>query len=434
MAKLNRKLWVKTRRWAKQNARVFATAGSVSAVVIGLRLISLLRLFELTALDALLNLRPTEPIDDRVRIVAIDQRDINKYKWPLEDEILAELIEKINAQEPAVIGLDIVRDRPIGRGQVQLEDIIRELPYFVGIEVLHSDPDFRTPALPIMWKEDETGQLKNGVGFNNFPLDADGVVRRNSLYWSVEGETKRSFSLQLAWQYLQIMEGIPPEGYPAEAPKHLKFGSAIFYDLREFYSIYGWLSPDDNYQIISNMRNPDKLRSVSLSEVMNDEVPPGFFRDRVVVIGNISENTKDLFLSPFRKRLGQTVDRIGGVQVHANFTSEILSATLDNRPLLKFFPLWQDAIWICIWAVLGSGVIWRWRSPIRGGAILITCISSILGGSYILLFYIRHHVSPCALPAELNGFSHRRHHVPRPPRKRAQPLKRVFSAHYQQHP
>ncbi|OKH12690.1 CHASE2 domain-containing protein [[Limnothrix rosea] IAM M-220] len=386
MAKLNRKLWIKSRRWAKKNARVFFTAGSVSAVIIGLRFFSLLQIFELAAFDALLNFRPAEPTDDRVRVVAINQRDINQYKWPLEDTILAELIQKIDAQQPAAIGLDIVRDRPLGRGQAELETVIRNLPYFVGIEVLNVDPDFRTPALPIMWKEDENGELKDGVGFNNFPLDADGVVRRNSLYWTVDGNTKRSFALQLAWQYLERIEGIYPEGYPAENPRYLKLGSTIFYDLRDFHSLYGWLNPQDNYQMVSNLRQPEKLSMVSLSEVMNDEIPPDFFRDRIVMIGDISESTKDLFLSPFRNRFSSNLDRIGGVEIHANFTSEILSATLDGRPLISFFSLWQDSLFIIVAATLGSAVVWRWRSPIRGGIALLISISSLLGGSYILFF------------------------------------------------
>ncbi len=387
MAKLNRRLWIRSKRWAKRNARVFVTAGSVSAVVIGLRFFSLLQIFELAALDALLNFRPSEPVDERVSIVAINQRDINTYKWPLEDETLAELIQKIDAQEPAAIGLDIVRDRSVGRGQVELEETIRDLPYFVGIEVLHPEPDFRIPALPAMWKEDENGDLKNGVGFNNFPLDADGVVRRNSLYWTVDGNTKRSFAIQLAWQYLQRIERISPEGYPAQNPKYLKLGSTIFYDLRDSHSLYGWLNPNaSNYQIVANLRNPDKLSKVSLSEVLNDEIPPDFFRDRVVIIGDISESTKDLFLSPFRNRFGDNLDRIGGVEIHANFTSEILSATLDNRPLLSFFSFWEDSLFIVIAATLGSGVVWRWRSPIRGGTALIASITGLLGGSYVLFF------------------------------------------------
>lgn len=393
MAKLNPRLWLRGKRWTKQNARVFITAGSVSAVVIVARLLSFLQVFELAALDALLNLRPTEPIDERVRVVIINQEEINENGWPLSDGVLANLIEKIEAQDPAVIGLDIVRDRPFGTPaeQEQLQTLIRGLPHFVGIEVLNSKPELRTPALDVMWKEDEKGELNNGVGFNNFPLDADGVVRRNSMYWTVTDadgnrDTRRSFSLQLAWQYLQITEGISPEGHPQTAPKYLKFGPAIFFDLRDTYSPYGELSQGDNYQIVSNMRHPTKLKSVSLTEVMTGEIPPTFFRDRVVVIGSVAENTKDYFLSPFRNPFSGSLKRIGGVQVHANFTSEIISATLDGRPLLRFSSFWQDAIWICVWAMFGSVTVWRWRSPIRGGLILITAISGIVGGSYLLFF------------------------------------------------
>lgn len=406
MAKLNLQLWLRGKRWLKQNARVFITAGSVSAVVITARLLSLLQVFELTALDALLNIRPTEPVDERVRVVVISQEEINENGWPLNDGVLANLIEKIEAQDPAVIGLDIIRDRPIGTPaeQERLQNLIRDLPHFVGIEVLNFKPELRTSALDVMWKEDETGELNNGVGFNNFPLDPDGVVRRNSLYWTVTDadgnkDTRRSFSLQLAWQYLQITQGIGPEGYPKAAPKYLKFGPAVFSDLKDTYSPYGQFPVWENYQIVSNMRHPSTLESTTFSAVMNGEVPPTFFRDRVVVIGSVAENTKDFFLSPFRNRFGSNRNRIGGVEIHANFTSEIISATLDGRPLLQFLPFWQDTLWIMAWASFGSITIWRWRSPIRGGLILIIAVSSIVGSSYLLFFTtgVLFPIVPCLL-------------------------------------
>ncbi|NJN73666.1 MAG: diguanylate cyclase, partial [Limnothrix sp. RL_2_0] len=123
---------------------------------------------------------------------------------------------------------------------------------------------------------------------------------------------------------------------------------------------------------------------VNLSDVLSGRVSNNLFRDRIVLIGSVSENTKDFFLSPFSDKKEDGPGRISGVDIHANFTSEMISATLDNRPLLRTFTYWQDAGLVIFFATLGSGVIWRWRSPTKGGIALIISNSIILGSTYLL--------------------------------------------------
>ncbi|MGB2926841.1 MAG: CHASE2 domain-containing protein [Limnothrix sp.] len=385
MANFAQRLWHDSQQWRQNNLRLFVTAGSVTAGVLLLRALSLLQVFELSAFDTLIRLRPTEKTDDRIVIVAIDQKDINQYQWQLSDQLLADLLAKIDEQDPAAIGLDIVRDRPIGSGTADFQAAIASMPYFVGIEALHAESEFYTKPLDVMWKLDANGEKKDGVGFNNFILDVDGVVRRNILYWGFEGTTRRSFALQLAQVYLSSKQNILPQGYPSEAPKYLQLGEEVFYDLRDSHSLYGWLDPEENnYQIISNMRDPKKFERVSLSAVMTGEIPDDVFRNRVVLIGSVAENTKDLFLSPFSDKFRDEPGRIGGVEIHANFTSEMLSATLDGRPLLKTFRSWQDTVWILLGATLGSTIVWRWRSPRAEITALTLCTIVILGSTYSL--------------------------------------------------
>lgn len=376
--------WSQTKQWRRNNARVILTSGAVSAVVVGLRLLSLLQSLELAALDTLFRLQMPEPIDERVKIVSLSQKEVNEYGWPLSDDLVAELLQKINAHEPSVIGFDILRSRPYGTGFAELRDTIKSLPDFVGIEYLHSDKDYVTPALDVMWKPDSSGQLTQGVGFNNLKLDPDGVVRRNLLYWDFEGRTHSSFTLQLVTRYLWKTKGIVQEAYPPEQPKYLKLGSAVFRDLRDTHSLYGWLDADSNYQFLANMRRPSVIEQVSVADVLNDRIDPDLFKGRIVIIGSAAENTKDFFLTPFGRGFSSLQGRISGVEIHANFTSEMLSAVLDGRPLLRSFAWWQDVVFILTGSIIGSVVIWRWRSPIRGGLVLITCIVGLGGLTYSL--------------------------------------------------
>jgi CHASE2 domain-containing sensor protein len=46
-----------------------------------------------------------------------------------------------------------------------------------------------------------------------------------------------------------------------------------------------------------------------------------------------------------------------GVFVQAHMVSQILSAVLDQRPLLWSWPFWVDAIWIGGWTLVGGTLI-----------------------------------------------------------------------------
>ncbi len=98
-AKLNKLLW----EWRGP----LITAPTITGLVMGLRMIGLLHIFELAAFDQLFCLRPREPIDSRIVIVGIAESDIQKLgRAVMPDEILAQLLEKLKQQQPIAIGLN----------------------------------------------------------------------------------------------------------------------------------------------------------------------------------------------------------------------------------------------------------------------------------------------------------------------------------------
>jgi CHASE2 domain-containing sensor protein len=51
---------------------------------------------------------PGQATADQIVIVTIDEQDIQTVKnWPISDDALADLLEKIRAQNPRAIGLDM---------------------------------------------------------------------------------------------------------------------------------------------------------------------------------------------------------------------------------------------------------------------------------------------------------------------------------------
>ncbi len=376
MLKSNR--WAKLKQWTRLERRVVITSSAVAACIIILRLTGLMQSSELTVLDQLFRLRPPEQVDKRVVIVEINEANIKQLKrWPITDAVMAQLLKKINAFQPRAIGLDIYRDLPQEPGNAELVKTFASMPNLVGIERFKDETNSGVSPPPFLSQNKQ-------VGFNNLLVDADGKVRRSLLYWPVDGKAQKSFALKLALVYLKA-EGITPQ--PAQVnPKYLQLGQGVF---REFQANDGAYVRADagGYQVLANLRDPANFRSVLMSDVLADKVSPDVMRDRIVVIGSKASSSGDLFYTPYSGGLIDAAKPFYGVELHANFTSQIVSAALDGRPLINVWPDPVEGIWIVVWSWLGASISWRWRSPSKLALILLLAGAGLLGTSYLAFIF-----------------------------------------------
>ncbi|MFN6067771.1 MAG: CHASE2 domain-containing protein, partial [Pseudanabaena sp.] len=111
---------------------VAITTPAISLVVIGLRLIGALEPVELAMLDQFFRWRSPETTDSRIVIIGIDEADVRQYAWPIDDALLAQLLDKVRQQKPRAIGLDLARDKPVGTGYSQLASLFKSTPNLVG--------------------------------------------------------------------------------------------------------------------------------------------------------------------------------------------------------------------------------------------------------------------------------------------------------------
>jgi adenylate cyclase len=317
-------------------------------------MLGLLQVWEWAAYDQYMRLRPPEPQDQRIAIVGIDERDIQSLGQPiLADGVYAELIEKLKARQPRVIGLDIFRDIPIEPGHDQLVKVFESTPNLVGIEKVVGETKREIVAPP------PTLKAKGQVGANDLIVDADNKVRRGLI--SVDkpsGETVYSFSLHLALRYLEIEE-IQPEMIPGS--QNWKLGETVF---RRFQPNDGGYVRADagGYQILLNYRGGAKhFQIVSLEDVLNHRLPPDWGRDRIILIGVVGDSFPDFFTTPYSSGLFSGVKPMAGVEVHANLTSQIISAAMDGRPLIQTVSEVVEGVWIFLWAGIGAALTWFWR-------------------------------------------------------------------------
>lgn len=348
------------KQWAQKERPVLMASVSVTATIIILRLLGILQLSEFASLDQLFRFHPPEAADDRIVIVEINEKDLKQAGWPIPDKVMAQLLVKLNTYQPRAIGLDIYRDLPVEPGHEEFVKVSESMPNLIGIEKLRDkmSPDVAPPLVL---------SQRQQVGFNNVVVDADGKVRRSLLYWHVNGEAHKSLALQLALVYLKA-QGITPKKAEAN-PEYLQLGKGVF---RSFQPNDGGYvrANDKGYQVLVNFRRSAGFRRVSMADVLADRVNPSLVRSRIVLIGSTAPSLQDFFYTPHSSSFTEEAQAIPGVELHANFVSQILRTTIDGRPLIKVWSEPVEWLWIFGWSGLGASLIWRvrWRSGFPSGS------------------------------------------------------------------
>jgi adenylate cyclase len=346
-------IWAKLKPLFWQWRGVLFAVPNITFIVITLRLTGLLQLLELAALDQFFLLRPSELPENRIVIVEINEADVRKQsQWPMSDGALATVLNTIKQQQPRAIGLDIYRDLPVNPGHEALIKLFASTPNLIGVQKLSDTADSSAVNPSPILKQ------KNQVGSNDLPLDGDGKIRRGLLYVNLnEDDVLESFALKLALLYLKP-EGVT-EKPAASNSNYLQLNQGVFPIFEADDG--GYVRADArSYQVLLNYRGRiQQFTTVSLTQVQENRLPPDLMRGKVVLIGATAESLKDLFYTPYSSRLLSAPERMAGVTIHANLVSQILSAALDGRPLIKTLPeRWE---WLLILGLSMIGASWRWQ-------------------------------------------------------------------------
>jgi len=321
----------------------FATI-AVAGIVLGVRHLGGLQSLELMAFDQMVRLRPDQGPDPRLLVVTISQHDLEAQKaWPFPDQVIAQLLRQLQTLKPRAIGLDLYRDLPVPPGH---QKFVQELQQPNVFTIQNIDTLSGTEAPP--------KAPPDQVGFNDFAVDADGVVRRNVLFAQGEKGILYSFSLRLAIAYLRE-QGITPEASQIN-PQYLQLGKAAFVPLKE--NPGGYQTIDDGYQILLNYRSANNVaRQIPLTQVLSGQINPNWVKDKIVLIGSTAPSLKDTIYTPYSPALKKN-HKMAGVIVHTQMVSQLLDAATGERPLFWFWPEWAEVTWIVGWIVIG-GVIGR---------------------------------------------------------------------------
>ncbi|MEM7773099.1 MAG: CHASE2 domain-containing protein [Cyanobacteria bacterium P01_A01_bin.37] len=351
----------------------------VTGGVIGMRHLGLIEAAELAAYDRLLQQQPAADADDRLLVVGVTENDLQTLQeWPLSDRTIAQALEQLTQHQPQVIALDIFRDFPYEPGTSELQAQVQQNPNVLVICKTSAANDPGTPPPP--WADSEQ------VTFADLVVDSGGILRRSLLMAGIyepdtpfprphlcnePGPTLFSLSFRAALTYL-TEQGIEPS---FNDDQQLMFGNTLIPQIGRNAGGYQGVDAG-GYQLMLYYRSKtNAVPQVSLMEVLSGNVDPEMIRDRIVMIGYTTPQSKDDFYTPFSSGKDDQ-QKMPGVVVHAQSASQLLSAVLDGRPLIWTWSAPTEILWILVWSMFGGILAWYLRHPaIFAFIILLGCVA-----------------------------------------------------------
>lgn len=373
---------------------LLVTSLLVTGGMLGMRYLGLMQSAELAAYDQLMRLQPNEPEDERILVVGITDSDLQMLQEAnISDRTLAQALENLAQHQPHTIAVDIFRDFPHEPGWQELTQTLRQNSNIVIICKASATDDPGTAPPPNTPAEN--------VGFADLVVDPGGILRRSLL---LMGTIDYDFPVQhlcnqpnqtlLALSFQAAMRYLADQGRPMDFTDEaqLVLGSTEIPQIRP--NTGGYRGADTaGYQIMLRYRSETQaVPEVSLMEVIRNQVDPKLIRDRIVFIGYTSPLLKDTFYTPYSAGKDDK-QQMPGVIVHAQSTSQLISAVLDNRPLIWVWPQWIDILWIFAWSLVGGILGWYLRHPaavvlflfLGGGVIYVSCALIFTQGGWIPL-------------------------------------------------
>jgi adenylate cyclase len=342
---------------------------------------------EAFALDSWFSLRfallgPAE-IDPSIVLVGVDEPTIETFGKPtlLLQAELAGLIAKIKEGDPAAVGLDLIISPYVANLEVEdpLNLRLQEEAFELGMQVLDDENPVvlaesysddlvsqnQTGKLNIVSPHeaildllaDEKGNTPN-LAFVNQPTDPDGLIRRSKLYYHVDSEGKKTPS-NFALRLLEFATGEKLKYAAGEDQPVLTWKDRRVPFLFQESFLINFPGPtEDPGQEGVTLTFP----IVSGAKVVSQEIPPEYFKDKIVIIAPTAASLHDEKVVPGDPQYH-------GGAVHATVLNMFLTDSFIKRSQLT-------------WIVMTVLISWfGWAIGRRGFVVYGT-----LGAAFVLLF------------------------------------------------
>ena len=345
----------------------------VACLVALVRSTGQLQYLELAALDKFFELRQEKPTQERIIVVSVREDDVPEVGYPIKDEKLVKLLQIIQQESPAVIGLNLVRDSV----SPELRDFLQNTPNLIGVDQL-TDSKYggRIHPIPVLKENKRTGGATLAID------RVDGKIRRGYLYPHVLDGSPQSQTPSFAWaiakKYLRS-KGIKPtqgkEGW-------MQLQQVWFKRFEPFDG--GYINNRDNaYSILINWASHKSFLQFNVVDIFNGNFDPDLFKDKIVIVDSQVVGSA-LYAVPYSAK-GKYFELVYASEIHANIINHILAAVLDNRPIIWSLSEFQEFIFTLTCLSFLAFLIYPFRYSKPQILTLIAIGEAILVGCLVIL-------------------------------------------------
>lgn len=354
--------------------RALIGAQLIAAGVIAMRTYGWFQPFELLAYDALRSAWAPPVPRNRIVLVGMTDNDI-KEDYPLTDDELADLLERLAKWHPRVIGVDIYREHPVPRkdkaGAERLAAVLKAHPEVVwGFKLAqrgaNPQPGVAPPAALAK---------TNRIGIVDVAADPGTVARRGLIFADDGVKNYPGLGMLLAENYL-APDGIRLGPGPDD---DLQLGKARIVPLDERRGPYVRLDSAGYQVLLEYYGGARPFQRRSIGDIMEHDRSK-LVAGRAVLIGDMAASVKDDFNTPFSTGFG-TDEPIFGFEVHAHLADQLIEQALTGAPPLTGLARRYEDGWIWIWAVAGALLGLRIRSTfvlLPGAGVGMAALGSIV--------------------------------------------------------
>ncbi len=286
-------------------------------------------------------------------------------RWPFPKSYYVHLLRNLKRAGARAVGLDILFNRGDARDSVGERELRRTL-HEVNNTVLAGSVETDQSSYLLREEREHYGNIfidsTQRFGIVNVRTDVDGIFRRYMPFVYDPAHDRRlpAFSMAVLSAYLRQ----PPAMTVQNERKVFRYGSHEIpkYDPTSFLINYYGPSgsfprvdianvlDDKDFKTVEELNNPgleintfdDTTRMPSLDgtgDVPNGLLYNGTFEGKIVLVGSVNPEDKDLFPTPIGEGRQSGDNLMFGVEIHANVIQQLLDSTYIRRE-----PLWMTIL------------------------------------------------------------------------------------------
>jgi len=387
---------------------LFASPGRAPALVVLAMLVivrsldpAVVQSLRLRGFDFLEQLAPRKYQPLPVEIVAIDDKSLAQYgQWPWSRARVAQLVDKIAAGKPSVLGVDIIFAEPdrlspgrlidsdpeipaqlagelshLPSHEAVLAEALHKIPTVLAVaasnEAAHARPPSRVTMIlesgadprPFLFTHPELVRslpeieaAERGYGSIDQEADPDGVIRRVPLFIVAEGHLVPNLALEM----LRVASGAGALGIDSgkEGVQGATLGS-------------NFLPTDGRGRIYPYFTPSYDARYISAADLLNGSYDPARLSGAAVLLGSSALGLTDQDQTPR--------GLMPGIEVWAQSLESMLSGNLLRRPAFL------NSVEIALVIVAGLVVVFAlpYENPRMAAAVFLGIVAILFGSALV---------------------------------------------------